>query len=96
MLKRSDIIQRLADMGYTKKDAAFILDDFIHMLTIALCNGESLSFHGFGSFEVREMSERESVDCRTGERILIPRFKAPKFVPSKRLRRIVRDGCMED
>lgn len=96
MLRRQDIIQRFASKGYTKKDASFVLDDFIDVMTEILAEGRSVSLRGFGSFQVKEMKERESIDCRSGERILIPAIKAPRFVASARLRQIVRDGRIDD
>jgi DNA-binding protein HU-beta len=87
LLKREDFIGRLAEKGYTKRDAAIIIDDFIETLEEALVQGESVMFRGFGTFEVREHVSREGVCPQTKARIVIPSFRAPHFTVGKLLRR---------
>lgn len=96
MLKRKDIINRFSDKGYTKKAAGFVIDDFVETLTEMMSEGESIMLHGFGTFKVREMAGHESTAVKTGDKIFIPSYKMPKFVPSKRLKLIVKDGRMYD
>ena len=96
MIRRDDFIQRFASKGYTKKAAAFVLDDFVSTVVECLSEGETINFRGFGSFEIREIKDRLSVDCLTGERIMIPEHKIVKFVPCNRLKRIVKDGRIDD
>ena len=94
MLKRNDIIERVAQKGYTKKDAGVILDDIIKMITEALVDGESVQIHGFGTFDVKECAPRETVDLQTKQRIVIPAYKAPKFTAGKLLKRAVKEGFL--
>lgn len=96
MLKRNDIIERLAQKGYTKKDAGVILDDIFMMITEELVRGESVQIHGFGTFDVRECAERETTDLQTKERILIPSYKAPKFTAGKLLKRAIKEGFIRE
>lgn len=96
MLKRDEIINAMADRGYTKKSASLIIDDITGVIRDALVAGEDVQFHGFGTFCVREVAGRESTDLQTKERISIPGHKAPKFVPSKALKRYVREGVVRD
>lgn len=96
MLKRNDIIERLAQKGYTKKDAGVILDDIFMLITEELVNGESVQIHGFGTFDVKECAERETVDLQTKERIVIPPYKAPKFTAGKLLKRAVKEGFVRE
>lgn len=96
MLKRNDIIERLALKGYTKKDAGIILDDLVRMITEALVDGESVQIHGFGTFEVKECAPRSTVDLQTKERIIIPAYKAPKFTAGKLLKRAVKEGFIRE
>lgn len=96
MLKRNDIIERLALKGYTKKDAGIILDDLVRMITEALVAGESVQIHGFGTFEVKECAPRSTVDLQTKERIIIPAYKAPKFTAGKLLKRAVKEGFIRE
>lgn len=92
MLQKEDFIERLAQKGYTKKDAGTIMNDFISTLEEILVSGESVMFRGFGTFEVRERKERESVTPKAHERITIPAFRAPHFTAGKLLKREVKEG----
>lgn len=96
MLKRYDIIERLTQKGYTKKDAGIILDDLVMTITEALVGGESVQIHGFGTFEVKECAARETVDLQTKERIVIPAYKAPRFSAGKLLKRAVKEGYVRE
>lgn len=96
MLQRDDFITRLAKKGYTKHDAEIIMDDFLRTLEEALVDGESVRFRGFGMFDVRERSERESVDPQTKDRIVIPSYRAVKFTAGKLLKREVKEGLIRD
>ena len=96
MLQREDFITRLAHKGYTKSQASIIMDDFIRTLEEILVEGESVMFRGFGTFDVRERSERESIDPQTKERIIIPSYRTPKFTPGKLLKREVKEGLIRD
>ena len=96
MLKRNDLIERLAQKGYTKKDAGVILDDLVLTITEALVNGESVQIHGFGTFDIKECAPRETVDLQTKERIVIPSYKAPKFTAGKLLKRAVKEGFIRE
>lgn len=96
MLQRKDFITRFAAKGYTKADAAVIMDDFIRTIREILVEGESVRFRGFGTFECTERSERESVDPINHERIVIPPFRAVKFAPGKLLKREVKEGLIRD
>ena len=92
MLKRTDIIEKLAEKGYTKKDASIIMDDFVMVLMEALIAEESVMLRGFGTFTVIEYPEREMVDIATGNKHIVPAFKAPKFMPGKLLKRSIKEG----
>ena len=96
MLKREDIIERLADKGYTKKSAAYIIDDFVRVIEEALVDGEEVMIHGFGTFRVLHTKPRDMQDYQTKETISVPTHKAPKFVPGAQLRRWVREGIIRD
>lgn len=96
MLKRTDIIERLALKGYTKKDAGIILDDIVRVITEALVGGESVQIHGFGTFDVKELAAREIVDLKTKNRSVVPAYKAPKFTAGKLLKRAVKEGFIRE
>lgn len=96
MVTRDEFIERLSQKGYTKRDAGMVMDDFIRTLEEALVGGESVMFHGFGTFEVRERAERESSNPQTKERIVIPSYRAAHFTPGKKLKREIKEGLVRD
>lgn len=93
--QREDFINAFAKRGYTKKDSALIMDDFIYTLEEILAEGDAVMFRGFGTFSVKDIGERESISPRTKERIRIPAHKEVRFLPGKQLKRIVREGTMD-
>lgn len=95
-LNKTDFINRLAAKGYTKKDADVLIDDVFRTITEILADGDSVRIHGFGSFEVREVKDRESTNPQTQEPLLIPGHRAPKFVAGKFLRRVVKEGLLRE
>ena len=96
MLKREDIVDRLAEKGYTKKSSRLILDDFMLVLSEALAEGEEVRLHGFGTFCVKETGERRIVDSVTGGESVGPSIKYPRFIPGDSLRRSVREGFVRE
>jgi len=95
-LNKQEFVSRLAEKGYTKRDAECVVNDFIDTLTELMVRGEEVHFHGFGVFSVRNSKPRESVDMYTKERKLIPGHKAPRFTAGKLLRRAVKEGFIRE
>ncbi len=96
MVTKDEFIERLSQKGYTKRDAGIVMDDFIKTLEEALVGGESVMFHGFGTFDIRERAERESSNPQTKERIVIPSYRAAHFTPGKKLKREIKEGLIRD
>lgn len=96
MIKKDELIERFAKLGYTKSASAIIIDDFKKVLTEALVAGESVQLHGFGTFSVKEHVEREVLDLKTQEMITVPAYKAPKFTAGKLLKRAVKEGFLRE
>lgn len=95
MVAKDEFIERLSRKGYTKRDACAVMDDFIKTLEEALVNGESVMFHGFGTFEIRERAERKSKGLQ-GEEIVIPSYRTAHFTPGKKLRREIKEGLIRE
>lgn len=96
MIAKEEFIDRLSQKGYTKRDAGLIMNDFIKTLEEALVGGESVMFHGFGTFEVRDRSERESINPQTKERMKIPSYRTAHFTPGKKLKREIKEGMIRE
>ncbi|MBJ7689159.1 MULTISPECIES: HU family DNA-binding protein [Weissella] len=89
-LSKSDFISKVADKSeLTKKDAGSAVDAFLAVIEESLVAGESVSFVGFGSFEVRDRAARKGRNPQTGEEIEIAAAKMPAFKPGKSLKEAV-------
>ena len=70
----------------TKAEAHKYVDAFLAAVTDIVKNGDSVSFTGFGKFEVVERSAREGRNPKTGEPMKIAASKTPKFSAGKLLK----------
>lgn len=96
MLQRAEIIDKLCEKGYTKKDAGVVIDDIVNIITSALVNGEEVMLHGFGKFSVKEHIPKQVTDPKTKTTVTVPRHLSPKFTPGKLLKRAVREGFIRE
>lgn len=72
-IKRADLIQQLVDKHhYTKKAATSIVDDFCQIILDNLRNGNTVSIHDFGCFDILERKQRSCPNPQTGERVNRP------------------------
>ena len=68
-----------AKLGGTKADAAKAVDAVLDTLAEVLAKGDDVRLPGFGTFEVRETTEKKGRNPRTDEEVTIPAGKQPKF-----------------
>ncbi len=86
-MTKSELINSIADKANcSKKDAASVLESVITTIEEALINGEKVSITGFGTFEVRERSEKTCTNPRTHEKMVCPPSKAAAFKAGKSLK----------
>ena len=79
-------VQENIDIEISKKDLDTIICGTFDTIKNTLASGEKVSVAGFGSFESVERAERVARNPRTGEEMIIPKSKAPKFKASKNLK----------
>lgn len=90
-MNKVELVAKIAEKsGLTKKDSGLFLDSFVESVQETLKSGEKVSLVGFGVFEVVERAERNGRNPLTGESIVIPAKKAPKFKVGKLLKEAVR------
>ncbi|MCK5520184.1 MAG: HU family DNA-binding protein [Candidatus Marinimicrobia bacterium] len=86
-LGKSDLVASIAEeAGLTKAQADKAVNAFISTVQNVMKNGEKLTLVGFGTFSVAERGERNGVNPKTGEKIIIPAGKSPKFKAGKGLK----------
>ena len=96
MIKDIEFINRLAEKGYTKRDAKEIIQDFERVVLEALADGEEVQLRGFGTFCFKNVKEHQMRDVHTHEWITVPAYKKPKFLPGNSMKRAVVEGFVED
>lgn len=90
-MNKKELIAKLAEkMGTTKKAAGEQLDVTLETIAEALVSGQDVKLTGFGTFTVVERAERNGVNPATGESIVIPASKAPKFKASSALKNAIK------
>ena len=85
-MNKSELIAKIAEAGFSKKDAGAALDAVIAAVGEALAGGEAVQITGFGTFSVKERAAREGRNPRTGEAVQIRAAKAPVFKAGKALK----------
>ena len=86
-MNKTDLINVVAaEANLSKKDADAAVTATLAAISNALKEGDKVQLIGFGTFEVKEVAEREGRNPKTGETIKIPACKKPAFTASKLLK----------
>ena len=85
-MTKADLINEVAKIVGTKKEARAAVDCIFDSITRALKKEETVSVFGFGTFKVAKRKARKARNPRTGEEISIKARNVPKFVPRKALK----------
>ncbi|MFT3952592.1 MAG: HU family DNA-binding protein [Oscillospiraceae bacterium] len=89
-MTKAELVNLIAEKGdYSKKDAEKALTTVIGTITDTLVKGDKVSLVGFGTFEVRESKEKQSINPSTKEKITVPAKKVPKFKAGQALKAAV-------
>ncbi|NLJ31697.1 MAG: HU family DNA-binding protein [Clostridiales bacterium] len=83
-MNKTELITAVAEKtGMSKKDAENSVNAVLDTIVSAVANNEKVQIVGFGTFEVRERSERQGRDPRTNSPITIPASRVPAFKAGK-------------
>ena len=86
-MTKTDLVNVVvAESGLKKKDAEAAVSAVFGAITNALKDGDKVQLIGFGTFEVKDVAEREGRNPQTGETIKIAASKKPAFSASKALK----------
>lgn len=86
-MNKSELIDAIAqNANLTKADAGRALDAFTKTVESSLKAGGNVALVGFGTFEVKERSERTGRNPQSGEAITIAAAKVPSFKAGKGLK----------
>lgn len=86
-MTKADLITKIAEKSeLSKKDSEKALNAVIAAVTDALVESDKVQLTGFGTFEVRDKKEKEAINPRTKEKIIVPARKSPAFKAGKALK----------
>ena len=88
-MNKGDLINEVAEVVSTKKEAQAAVDCVLASISNALKKGDTVSLLGFGSFKVVKRKARKGRNPKTGEEINIKASNAPKFTPGQALKEAV-------
>ncbi|MDD2389339.1 MAG: HU family DNA-binding protein [Desulfobacterales bacterium] len=85
-MNKGDLINEVAKIVSTKKEAQAAVDCVLSAITDALKSKEPVTLVGFGTFKTVKREARTGRNPQTGEEIKIDSRFVPKFIPGKALK----------
>jgi nucleoid DNA-binding protein len=95
-MNKADLINEVAKVTSTRKDAQAAVDCVLDTITQALRNKEQVAVIGFGTFKVSNRKARTGTNPKTGEKIFINAANVPKFAPGKAMKDALQDLSLDD
>ena len=89
-MNKADLVNEVAKVVKTKKEAQAAVDCVLATITNSLKKGDAVTLVGFGTFKVQERKARKGRNPQTGAEIFIEARKVPRFVAGKPLKDGVR------
>lgn len=90
-MTKSDVIATVAERtGITKKDATEFVNATFDVVVEGIITEGRVSISKLGTFEKKEIEERQGRNPQTGEAMVIPAHGAAKFKPAKYLKDALR------
>ena len=74
------------ELGLNKREAKEFVELFFEEIRSALENGDKVKFSGFGSFSVREKSQRPGRNPKTGEEIPVSARRVVTYKASQKIK----------
>jgi len=86
-LTKADIVERVyKEAGFSKKEAADLVDLVFKVIKDTLSKGEKVKISGFGNFSIRDKATRVGRNPQTGEAMDISARRVLTFKPSQVLK----------
>lgn len=89
-MNKGDLINDVAQIVDTKKQAQEVVETIFAKITASLQNNEAVQIAGFGSFKTAKREARMGRNPQTGAQIKIEARMVPKFVAGKALKDAVK------
>lgn len=89
-MTKAELVEEVArNVELPKKHAEDIVSTVFESIVSSLQRGDKVELRGFGSFRIRERSERMGRNPKTGEPVPVPAKRIPYFKPGKQLRELL-------
>ena len=89
-MNKGDLVNEVAKVVKTKKEAQAAVDTVFSSITKALKKKDTVTLVGFDTFKVEKRKARKGRNPQTGEEIKIKAKKVPKFVPGRALKETIK------
>jgi integration host factor subunit alpha len=89
-LTRADLTESVfQSVGLSRNESAQIVEDILEEMCSALAEGETVKLSSFGTFAVRQKSQRMGRNPKTGEEVPIAPRRVLVFRPSHVLKAVI-------
>jgi integration host factor subunit alpha len=86
-MTKADIVERIyKEAGFSKKEAAELVDLVFKVIKDTLAKGEKVKISGFGNFSIRDKADRIGRNPQTGTAMNISARRVLTFKPSQILK----------
>ncbi|MDY6863939.1 MAG: HU family DNA-binding protein [Thermodesulfobacteriota bacterium] len=89
-MNKTDLINEVAKVTGTKKNARMAVEGVLDTITKALKKKDTVTLIGFGTFAVKKRAARTGRNPQTGGVLKIPAKNVPVFRPGKDLKDAVK------
>jgi len=92
-MTKAEIVERIYErVGFSKKEAADVVESIFEVIKTRLEDGEKVKISGFGNFVINEKRPRKGRNPQTGEEIIITGRRVLSFKASPVLKKAMNDG----
>lgn len=88
-LTKSDIVERVTQLGFSKKKSSEIIETLLVIIKDSLSADDDLLVSGFGKFCVKRKNLRRGRNPATGEDLLLRERRVVTFKCSGKLREMI-------
>jgi len=96
-MTKAEIVEQIYErVGFSKKEAAELVERVFEIMKETLSQGEKVKISGFGNFVVRKKNARKGRNPQTGQEILLDARRVLTFKPSLVLKNVLNEGAVTD
>jgi nucleoid DNA-binding protein len=89
-MKKTDLVNEVAKVTLTKKEAAEAIEIFLSIIKKTLKKRDKIFISGFGTFSIVKRKARIGRNPKTGEAVKIAAKFTPRFKPAKAFKEAVK------